>query len=154
MKNLMKNVLAVSVVAAMAMSVAACSGDTAETSAAAEETVAESVAETEAAETEAEETEAAETTEAIEYSIDEAIIGEWTFSDAGADMVYTFNDDNTGALTMTEEGQEYTIEYTYSADGENITLYMEGFESDVATYTVDGDTLSIDSEGNVMELTR
>ena len=114
-KNVMKNILAVSVVAAMAMSVAAC-GNTTETSAETEETVVETseetvaeteetVAETEEtfAETEASEaaeTEASETAAAIELDgeIDEDLIGSWTIEEEGSTVTYTFNDDNTGVV--------------------------------------------------------
>ncbi len=169
-KNVMKNILAVSVVAAMAMSVAAC-GNTTETSAETEETVVETseetvaeteetVAETEETVAETEET-AAETEESaaaieLDGEIDEDLIGSWTMEEDGAVVTYTFNDDNTGAVEMSFEDESAEFEIVYSADGENITVVMVDYpdDTDEATYTIDGDTLSLVTENETMELTR
>jgi uncharacterized protein YjgD (DUF1641 family) len=168
-KNVMKNILAVSVVAAMAMSVAAC-GNTTETSAETEETVVETseetVAETEETVAETEETVAeteetvAETEESaaieLDGEIDEDLIGSWTMEEDGAVVTYTFNDDNTGAVEMSFEDESAEFEIVYSADGENITVVMVDYpdDTDEATYTIDGDTLSLVTENETMELTR
>ena len=164
-KRIITNVLAVSVVAAMAMSVAACGNQTEETAAETEETtvetsVEETVAETTAAETVAEtvaETEAAEASESeIEYSIDENILGTWNLEDNGIVTVYTFNDDNTGVVEFSGEGFEEptAIDCTYSADGETIVIYVDGMESDRALYVVDGDTLTIGEGEEAIVLAR
>ncbi len=167
-KNMIKNVLAVSVVAAMAISFAACS-ETAETSAeteaeetvvetTVEETVAETTAEETVAETTAEET-VAETAPAIELDgeIDEDLIGSWTMEEEGTVVTYTFNDDNTGVVAMSSGEDSVEFEIAYSADGETLTVVMVdmGTEEDTATYTIDGDTLSLLTEGEqTMDLTR
>ena len=164
-KRIITNVLAVSVVAAMAMSVAACGNQTEETAAETEETVVETsveetVAETTVAETVAEtvdETEAAEASESeIEYSIDENILGTWNLEDNGIVTVYTFNDDNTGVVEFSGEGFEEptAIDCTYSADGETIVIYVDGMESDRALYVVDGDTLTIGEGEEAIVLAR
>ena len=166
-KNVLKNVLAVSVVAAMAISFAACS-ETTETSAEteAEETVVETTVEETVAETTAEETvvetvvetEAEETVVEVELDgeIDEDLLGSWTLEQDGAVIVYTFNDDNTGVCEMTYGEESVEIAMQYSADGETLTVVMTDFgtETDVAEYTVDGDTLTLVTEGETMELTR
>jgi hypothetical protein len=160
-KRIITNVLAVSVVAAMAMSVAACGNQTEETAAETEETtvetsVEETVAETTVAETVAE-TEAAEASESeIEYSIDENILGTWNLEDNGIVSVYTFNDDNTGVVEYSGEGFEEptAIDCTYSADGETIVIYVDGMESDRALYVVDGDTLTIGEGEEAIVLAR
>ena len=168
-KNMIKNVLAVSVVAAMAISCAACS-ETTETSAeteeteetvvetTVEETVAETTAEETVAETTAEET-VAETAPAIELDgeIDEDLIGSWTMEEEGTVVTYTFNDDNTGVVAMSAGEDSVEFEIAYSADGETLTVVMidMGTEEDTATYTIDGDTLTLITEGDQnMELTR
>ncbi len=165
-KNLLKNVLAVSVVAAMAISFAACS-ETTETSAEteAEETVVETTVEETVAETTVEETvvetvvetEAEETVVVeLDGEIDEDLLGSWTLEQDGAVIVYTFNDDNTGVCEMTYGEESVEIAMQYSADGETLTVVMTDFgtETDVAEYTVDGDTLTLVTEGETMELTR
>jgi spermidine/putrescine-binding protein len=166
-KNMIKNVLAVSVVAAMAISCAACS-ETTETSAETEETVVETtveetVAETTAEETVAEtvaETEAAPETEPVielDGEIDEDLIGSWTMEEEGTVVTYTFNDDNTGVVAMSDGEDSIEFEIAYSADGETLTVVMidMGTEEDTAEYTIDGDTLSLLTEGEqTMDLTR
>jgi hypothetical protein len=162
-KRIITNVLAVSVVATMAMSVAACGNQTEETAAetvvetSAEETVEETeetvVEETEAVESEVVES---ETAVEIEYSIDEAILGTWNLEDNGIVTVYTFNDDNTGVVEYSGEGFEEptAIDCTYSADGETIVIYVDGMESDRALYVVDGDTLTIGEGEEAIVLAR
>lgn len=167
-KNIMKNVLAVSVVAAMAISFAACS-ETTETSAEteAEETVVETTVEETVAETTAEETvaetEAAETEETVEVvieldnEIDEDLIGSWTMEEDGTVITYTFNDDNTGVVDMAVGEDSVQFDIAYSADGETLTVVMVEMpdSEDTAEYTIDGDTLTLLTEGDQnMELTR
>lgn len=168
-KNVLKNVLAVSVVAAMAMSVVACSDETTETSAeteaeetVVETTVEETVAETEASETAAEttvaETEAEESAAAIEIGdeIDEDLLGSWTLEEDGAVIVYTFNDDNTGVCEMTYGEESVDFDMQYSADGETLTVVMVDYpeDADTAEYSIDGDTLTLVTGDETMELTR
>lgn len=162
-KRIITNVLAVSVVVAMAMSVAACGNQTEETAAetavetSAEETVEETeetvVAETETVESEVVETEAAVE---IEYSIDEAILGTWSFEDNGIVTVYTFNDDNTAVVEFSGEGfdEPTAIDCTFSADGQTLALYVDGIESDRAVYVIDGDTLTIGEGEEAIVLAR
>ena len=138
-KNMIKNVLAVSVVAAMAISCAACS-ETTETSAETEGTVVE-------------------TAPAIELDgeIDEDLIGSWTMEEDGSVITYTFNDDNTGVVEMNVEEESVEFEIAYSADGETLTVVMVEMpdSEDTAEYTIDGDTLTLVTEGDQnMELTR
>ena len=158
-KRIIKNVLAVSVTAAMALSVAACSGKTAESSTSetgsAVESVAESGSETGAAA-------AAENpgpTEAdVEITTDDALLGSWGYTENGITMVYTFKEDNTVSLSITNgdvAGSEATsVDYTYTADGERVMLIIEGESSDYAPYTINGDTLTIGEGSTAMDLTR
>ena len=74
----------------------------------------------------------------------------------GAVVTYTFNDDNTGVVEMAFEDESAEFEIVYSADGENITVVMVDYpdDTDEATYSIDGDTLSLVTENETMELTR
>ena len=160
-------IAAVALVAAMALSMTACS-ETEETAAeaSAEETVVETtVEETEAVETTAEETEAAETTaeeteatEATEANIDEDLVGTWSGEIEGLAIAYTFNDDATGSMLYNEEGQEMEIPFTYNVPEQGtITLTIEMFgetNSTDGSYAVDGDTLTIDDGTDSVDFTR
>ena len=160
-------IAAVALVAAMALSMTACS-ETEETAAetSAEETVVETtVEETEAVETTVEETEAAETTveeteatEATEANIDEDLVGTWSGEIEGAAVAYTFNDDATGSMLYNEEGQEMEIPFTYNIPEEGtIVLVVEMFgetDSDDASYEVNGDTLTITDGDESIDFTR
>ena len=160
-------IAAVALVAAMALSMTACS-ETEETAAetSAEETVVETtVEETEAVETTVEETEAAETTaeeteatEATEANIDEDLVGTWSGEIEGVAVAYTFNDDATGSMLYNEEGQEMEIPFTYNIPEEGtIVLVVEMFgetDSDDASYEVNGDTLTITDGDESVDFTR
>ena len=57
---------------------------------------------------------------------------------------------------MAIEDESAEFEIVYSADGENITVVMVDYpdDTDEATYTIDGDTLTLVTEHETMELTR
>ena len=141
-KSIVKNILSVSVVAAMAISVVACSDTVVETNSETEETIIDTVVETE--------TEARNDT--VEDSIDDSLVGVWTYEDSEASRVYTFNDDGTGDLTITSGDSVISWEFTYSVDGENIVIRRDGHEDEVTDYVVGDDTLSLGFEG--VEFTR
>ena len=162
---IMKNskIAAVALVAAMALSMTACGAKTEETVAetSAEETVVETTVEETVAETTAAETVAeteAEETAATEPSIDEDLVGTWSAEIEGASIVYIFNDDATGSMVMTEEGEEIEIPFTYNVPEQGtITLTIEMFgetNSTDGSYAVDGDTLTIDDGTDSVDFTR
>ncbi len=141
-KSIVKNILSVSVVAATAISVVACSDTVVETNSESEETIIDTVDETE--------TEARN--ETVEDSIADSLVGVWTYEDSKASRVYTFNDDGTGDLTITGGDSVISWEFTYSVDGENIVIRRDGHEDEVTDYVVGDDTLSLGIEG--VEFTR
>ena len=137
-KSIVKNILSVSVVAAMAISVVACSDTVGETNSESEETMIDTVVETE--------------TEARNETVEDSLVGVWTYEDSEASRVYTFNDDGTGDLTITSGDNVISWEFTYSVDGENIVIRRDGHEDEVTDYVVGDDTLSLGFEG--VEFTR
>ena len=152
--------------AALALSMTACASTATETEETVaetevEETVAETsavettVAETTVAETEASETEAAAP---VEVNIDEELVGEWSADIEGTAFVYAFNEDGTGSMTVSEEGEEMEIPFTYNIPEEGtLTLTVEfagETDSEEASYTIDGDTLTIDDGTDSIEFTR
>ena len=140
-------IAAVALVAAMALSMTACS----ET----EETAAEASAEETVVETTVEET---ESTEATEANIDEDLVGTWSGEIEGLAVAYTFNDDATGSMLYNEEGQEMEVPFTYNIPEEGtIVLVVEMFgetDSDDASYEVNGDTLTITDGDESVDFTR
>lgn len=137
-KSIVKNILLVSVVAAMVISVVACSDTVGETNSESEETIIDTVVETE--------------TEARNETVEDSLVGVWTYEDSEASRVYTFNDDGTGDLTITSGDNVISWEFTYSVDGENIVIRRDGHEDEVTDYVVGDDTLSLGFEG--VEFTR
>ena len=137
-KSIVKNILSVSVVAAMAISVVACSDTVGETNSESEETIIDTVVETES--------------EARNETVEDSLVGVWTYEDSEASRVYTFNDDGTGDLTITSGDNVISWEFTYSVDGENIVIRRDGHEDEVTDYVVGDDTLSLGIEG--VEFTR
>ncbi len=137
-KSIVKNILSVSVVAAMAISVVACSDTVGETNSESEETMIDTVVETE--------------TEARNETVEDSLVGVWTYEDSEASRVYTFNDDGTGDLTITSGDNVISWEFTYSVDGENIVIRRDGHEDEVTDYVLGDDTLSLGFEG--VEFTR
>ena len=98
------------------------------------------------------ETETEARNETVEDSIDDSLVGVWTYEDSEASRVYTFNDDGTGDLTITSGDSVISWEFTYSVDGENIVIRRDGHEDEVTDYVVGDDTLSLGFEG--VEFTR
>ena len=117
-KSIVKNILSVSVVAAMVISVVACSDTVGETNSESDETMIDTVVETE--------TEARN--ETVEDSIDDSLVGVWTYEDSEASRVYTFNDDGTGDLTITSGDNEISWEFidALQADENILNLIREG----------------------------
>lgn len=84
---------------------------------------------------------------AADYSLDERLIGEWDYNTYHAKsnnvVGYTFNDDNTGSVTLDWYGVERDVDFMYSADGEYISFYAEGEESRRLRYCVEGNVMII-----------
>lgn len=85
-------------------------------------------------------------TTAAAATIDEALIGKWTITAEEAET------DFGGTLEFTPEGKmiatsddpaEETLEFTYSAQGGNLSVRMGGVEQPASTYTIKGDVLTI-----------
>lgn len=158
-----KTILPIMVAAALMLT--ACGQETVEpTTTVTESSVAieSSVEESEVSESEtsAAESEAVEETDVVEESevviADEAILGAWnTTVDEGVTAVYTFNEDGTGVITMTEGEETADLPFTYSiAEAGTISLTIEGEETSQATYTIDGETMSMVQGEETAEFTR
>lgn len=90
------------------------------------------------------------------------IIGTWSLSESDGDfevgITATFKENGSGTLTATVtlfgETASETDSFTWSTDGDQLTMTMDG-ETEVSTYSISGDTLTItDDEGFVTQLTR
>lgn len=90
------------------------------------------------------------------------IVGTWSLSEADGDfevgIIATFKENGSGTLTATVtlfgETVSETDSFTWSTDGDQLTMTMDG-ETEVSTYSISGDTLTItDDEGFVTQLTR
>ena len=142
--------------AALALSMTACASTTEETTGMVEEagiTIAAPTA-VPAAGTVAESANGA----AAAANIDEAILGTWTGDVEGIQWVYTFNADGTCSATETLDGEQLEpIDYTYTTNAGTLTLTVEfegQTENIVFTYTIDGNTLSLDDGYNVITCTK
>ena len=80
-----------------------------------------------------------------------ALVGTWAFEYEGLGeiMTFTFNKDGTGVMDALGEA----IEFTYTADSSTIKMTLEG-ENDTVPYTIEGDILTLDIDGDVIELTK
>ncbi len=90
-------------------------------------------------------------------SSDASIVGDWTaeISESGITVTttYTFNEDNTGKISV----MGVDVKFTYEIDGDKITIKSEALGEEVnetMTYSLDGDKLTITSEGETLEFTR
>lgn len=90
------------------------------------------------------------------------ILGTWVLSESEAgfeiSLEATFSDNNKGTMLTTvsfgEASETENIPFTWSTDGNQLTLVMNG-ETEVSTYLIVGNKLTItDEEGFITVLTR
>ena len=79
------------------------------------------------------------------------IVGSWE-SDEAAGVIYTFNEDGTGAL----KGEGYEISYTYTVKDDTLTLvYSDSNSEQTFNYKIENNVLSItDSNGATITYTK
>ncbi len=86
-------------------------------------------------------------------STDISIVGKWSaeiiHEEIIIDTTYTFHDDMTGNVCM--DGLD--VDFTYETDGDKIIMKTGGI-STTMTYAINGDTLTLTSEGETVEFTR
>lgn len=95
--------------------------------------------------------------------MDNQLLGTWEVTEAEDGMevsiVAKFNANDTGtmATVATFGGEPFidqTFDFTYSVDGDQLTMTMDG-DTEISTYSVSGDRLTItDSEGDSFVLTK
>ena len=133
MKSLLTKIIALTCVALLVISLAACgeSTDTKETTAAVTATEADKV----------------EETTAVEDSADDAaaaLVGSWEYEGSG--FVYNFNADGTGTYDLGSD----QMKFTYTATDKVLSITYDGMTEPMELeYKLDGDTLNvIDSLGS------
>lgn len=75
------------------------------------------------------------------------IVGQWKNDSLGYDYIYTFNSDGTGKY----DAAGTIMKFTYTLKGDKISIQYEGenMESFDTKYSIDGNTLNVvDSLGN------
>lgn len=95
--------------------------------------------------------------------MDNQLLGTWEVTEAEDGMevsiVAKFNANDTGTMaTVASIGGEpfidQSFDFTYSVDGDQLSMTMEG-DTQISTYSVSGDRLTItDSEGDSFVLTK
>lgn len=87
-----------------------------------------------------------------------ALVGKWTYRESlwgiSTETVYTFDKDGTGTIS-TLLGVDLVIDYTVDGDQLTINSNLFGVDStEVYTFKVKGDTLTLVSGETTMQLTR
>ena len=80
---------------------------------------------------------------------EKTIIGSWTLNNA---ITYQFNNDGTGAMVIEE--YDYTFAYGTNGDKLHISFEDEKFSSGSYTFKIDGNKLTLSSDGGSYELQR
>jgi len=78
--------------------------------------------------------------------IDEALLGKWaiTADEAATDFGGTLEFTRDGRMiAVSDDPEEGTVEFAYSADGTNLIITMQGQEQPASTYKIEGDVLTI-----------
>ena len=86
------------------------------------------------------------------------LIGAWYIIEDGISGSYTFNSDGTGVLLIASEGIEMSINFTWTATNENISMTTTaGGETEVVenfSYWITGDILTLYDNGEIFSLHR
>ena len=79
------------------------------------------------------------------------LVGDWEGEQNSIAVIYTFNANGTGVM----KGGATTVTYTYTDDGATVTLTIGDQEPASASYTIEGDKLTIQPEdGEEIVLTK
>lgn len=82
-----------------------------------------------------------------------SIEGSWVYEEKGQKIIYTFEEDGKGEMSVLG----IKVDMTYEVDGDEVTITTEvAGEKDTQTFNfeVDGDTLTLESDGEKAEFTR
>ncbi len=81
-----------------------------------------------------------------------SIIGSWSGTAEGIAVTMTFEDDGTGVMSAL--GGLASEEFTYTIEGETITVKTGDDDAEVFGYAIDGDTLTLTADDEVLTLTK
>lgn len=70
--------------------------------------------------------------------------------EVGISMVFTFREDGTGTLSEMIEGEDLSMDFTYSVEGDMLMMNSEGEEEGVPV-TIDGKNMTIVMDGDFLE---
>jgi len=89
------------------------------------------------------------------------LVGSWGMTEMEQGYEYTltitFNENLNGTITTVEtydgETETYNQTFTWSTDGNKLTLIIDGY-TDISTYSISGNKLTVTSDGDITVLTR
>ena len=70
--------------------------------------------------------------------------------EVGISMEFTFREDGTGTLSEMIEGEDLSMDFTYSVEGDMLMMNSEGEEEGVPV-TIDGKNMTIVMDGDFLE---
>lgn len=77
------------------------------------------------------------------------LVGNWKMIDGSFMLQFAFSRNNKGTLTTTEDGESDSVRFSYSIRGNQMTIKWPD-ETDVTTFSVSGNKLSIIIEGRTL----
>ncbi len=77
------------------------------------------------------------------------LVGSWKMVDGSFMLQFTFSANNTGTLRTTDHGETDTVRFSYSIRGNEMTIKWPD-ETDVSSFSVSGNQLSINIEGRTL----
>lgn len=80
------------------------------------------------------------------------IVGSWSGTAEGIAVTMTFEDDGTGVMSVM--GGLASEEFTYTMEGDNVTVTTADGDVETYDYSIDGDTLTLTYGDEVMTLTK
>lgn len=80
-----------------------------------------------------------------------ALLGQWSVTEEGVEMVMEFKEDGKGKLSAA--GGLLSYDFEYSVDGNKLSLTFEG-ETSVSDYSIDGDKLTVTIDDESVTFTR
>ncbi|MBQ2688052.1 MAG: lipocalin family protein [Clostridia bacterium] len=81
-----------------------------------------------------------------------SIVGSWSGTSQGVAVTMSFAKDGTGVMSVL--GGLASEEFTYTIEGSTLTVNATDGDTEVYDYAIDGDSLSLTYEGEVITLTK
>ncbi|MDO4419803.1 MAG: DUF5640 domain-containing protein [Ruminococcus sp.] len=81
-----------------------------------------------------------------------SIVGSWSGTAEGVPVTFVFEKDGNGTTTVM--GGLLSENFTYTIADGKLTMTVDGEEAEACDYAIDGDTLTITEDGEVLILTR